>query len=137
MTADEANCYIDLPWVSGGRGPDNFDCWGLLLWVQRKHFGIHLPEREGSPDEMRALYREELQAGRWLITPRPLHGCGVLLRAGDRPHVGVYLQHDGGGVLHATEGVGVIFTPRQFLRPMGYPRVTWYEFLRRDDCPRA
>jgi cell wall-associated NlpC family hydrolase len=137
MTADEANRYISLPWVSGGRGPKCFDCWGLLLWVQRVHFGIQLPERGGSPDEMRGLYRDELQTGRWRIMPIPFHGCGVLLRAGDRPHVGIYLRHDGGGVLHATEGAGVIYTPRPNLRQMGYPRVTWYEFLSRDDRSRT
>ncbi|MEM5449849.1 NlpC/P60 family protein [Paraburkholderia guartelaensis] len=137
MTSDEVNAYINRPWVGGGRGPDSFDCWGLLAWVQREHFGIHLPERVTDPAGMRAIYHDELESGRWRIVPRPVHGCGVLLRSGDRPHVGVYLQIDGGGVLHAMEGVGVIYTSRHQLTVMGYPRATWYEFLPRDSHSHA
>jgi cell wall-associated NlpC family hydrolase len=136
MTADEVNAYINLPWVGGARGPDSFDCWGLLSWVQREHFGVFLPERSTDAAAMRAIYHDELDAGRWRIIQRPFHGCGVLLRAGDRPHVGVYLRLDGGGVLHAMEGVGVTYTLRSQLRAMGYPRATWYEFLSGDSHPR-
>jgi cell wall-associated NlpC family hydrolase len=129
MTADDANQYINRPWASGARGPDTFDCWGLLAWVQRHHFGIALPDLPDVPDERRDLYHAQMEAGSWRLVDRPVHGCGVLLRGGDRPHVGVYLNLDGGGVLHALEGVGVVFTPRPQLRMMGYPRASWYSFL--------
>ncbi|WP_081080567.1 NlpC/P60 family protein [Burkholderia cepacia] len=129
MTADEINRYVGRPWVAGARGPDAFDCWGLLSWVQREHFGVVLPERSLDPDAMRDRYREYVEAGRWRIAPRPVHGCGVLLRGGDQPHVGVYLKNDGGGVLHASEGVGVVFTLKRYLAEAGYARATWYEFL--------
>jgi cell wall-associated NlpC family hydrolase len=137
MTGEEANRYIGKPWVSGAHGSDSFDCWGLLGWVQEHYFGYVMPELPAMPDETRALYHDQLASGAWRIVPRPIHGCGVLLRDGDRPHVGVYLRHDGGGVLHATEGVGVIYTPRQHLKMLGYPRATWYEFLSRDGGSRG
>ncbi len=128
MRADEINRYIGLPWVNGARGPDAFDCWGLLAWVQRAHFGIDLPERSIEPAVMRAIYRDEVEAGRWRILARPVHGCGALLRDGDQPHVGIWLQCDGGGVLHALAGAGVIFTQRRDLKDAGYERTTWYQF---------
>ena len=128
MTADEINSYIGRPWVAGARGPDAFDCWGLLAWIEREHFGIVLPERSLDATAMRGIYREEIESGRWRIVPRPVHGCGALLRDGDQPHVGIWLQCDGGGVLHALEGAGVVFTRRRNLRDAGYERTTWYEF---------
>ncbi|WP_390679464.1 NlpC/P60 family protein [Burkholderia anthina] len=118
-----------MRWVDGARGPDTFDCWGLLVWIQREHFDIRLPERAIDPGVMRDLYRTEVDAGRWRIVPHPFDGCGVLLRGGDQPHVGVFLQNDGGGVLHAAEGAGVVYTPKRYLGEVGYARATWYKFL--------
>jgi cell wall-associated NlpC family hydrolase len=129
MTFSEANRYIGLPWVDGGKGPDCFDCWGLLRWVQLHHFGVSLPDLPMLPDVRRDLYREQMDSGKWQIIERPVHGCGVLLRGGDRPHVGVYLCLDAGGVLHAQEGAGVIFTERANLKKVGYPRASWYSLL--------
>ena len=129
MTATEVNGYIGLPWVEGGRGPDSFDCWGLLSWVQARYFGRVLPELPCMPDATRDLYKTQMESGAWSIIDRPIHGCGVLLRGGDRPHVGVYLDLDGGGVLHAQEGAGVVFTAKQQLRMVGYGRASWYRFL--------
>ena len=129
MTADEINRYVGLPWMSGARGPDAFDCWGLLAWVEREHYGIALPERSIDPEAMLSVYRAQIDSRRWRVVSRPSDGCGVLLRGGDRPHVGVYLSNDGGGVLHASEGVGVVYTRKQYLEGAGYARATWYEFL--------
>lgn len=129
MTSDQANTYIGLPWVDGARGPGSFDCWGLLRWVQLHHFNLVLPDLPAMPDMRRELYREQMKSGTWSVIDRPVHGCGVLLRGGDRPHVGVYLDLDGGGVLHAQEGAGVIYTERSKLKKVGYPRASWYSFL--------
>lgn len=129
MTADEINRYVGMRWVEGARGPDAFDCWGLLAWIQREYYGVSLPDRAVDPEVMRDLYRDQVASGRWRISPIPADGCGVLLRGGDRPHVGVYLSNDGGGVLHAAEGVGVVFTLKRYLGEAGYARATWYEFL--------
>ncbi|CPK74677.1 Uncharacterised protein [Bordetella pertussis] len=57
---------------------------------------------------------------------QPEHGDGVLLRAGNDPHVGIYLDLDGGGVLHAMEGRGVIFSPMRALVTMGFSQPTFY-----------
>ena len=128
MNAEDVNGYIGLPWVDGATGPDSYDCWGLLRWIQVNHFSRSLPDLPTLPEETRNLYRGQIESGAWTVIDRPEHGSGVLLRGGDRPHVGVYLNIDGGGVLHAQERVGVIFTAKQQLRIMGYPRASWYRF---------
>lgn len=129
MNAIDVNRYIGLPWVSGGSGPAAFDCWGLLSWVQLHHFGICLPSLPSEADDRRRLYQAQIDTRAWQIEPAPFHGCGVLLRGGDRPHVGVYLQLDAGGVLHAQDGIGVVFTERANLKRVGYPRASWYRFV--------
>jgi cell wall-associated NlpC family hydrolase len=119
--------YIGKPWVAGGTGPEEFDCWGLLTHVAREHFGRKLPGIMGlTEDERREAYRRGLEGGLWRLVEHPQHGDAVLLRGGSSPHVGVYLDIDGGGVLHALEGVGVIFSRRVVLPTQGYGRVQFY-----------
>ena len=35
--------YIGLEFESRGRGPDKFDCWGLVVYIYQKQFNIKLP----------------------------------------------------------------------------------------------
>ena len=36
--------YIGKPFVDGGRGPDDFDCWGLVKSIYLTEFNIELPD---------------------------------------------------------------------------------------------
>jgi hypothetical protein len=74
------------------------------------------------------MYQERMTSHAWEIICAPEHGAGVLMRGGDDPHVGIWLECDGGGVLHAMERVGVIWTPRQTLRLIGFSRLKYYRF---------
>lgn len=125
MTAQEVNRYIGLPWVYGARGPMEYDCWGLLKAVRDAHFGGGIPDTPLG-DAARDLYSEKLRSRDWEIVDTPSHGDGVLLREGDEPHVGVYLDLDGGGVLHAQDGTGVVFTSIRDLRLIGYSYPKFY-----------
>lgn len=129
MTADEINGYLGLPWVAGARGPVAFDCWGLLRHIQNTHYGRRLPDVTlGQGGTAGEAYADRMQSGAWELTPQPFDGAGVLLRAGSDPHVGVWLDVDGGGVLHALEGVGVVFQAPQSLRMSGFGRMKFYRF---------
>lgn len=125
MTPDQANAYIGCSWVMGGRGPDAFDCWGLLKEIRDIHFGGGIPE-VAFGDAARDLYGTKMRSGDWELVAAPKHGDGVLLRDGDDPHVGIYLDFDGGGVLHAQEGSGVVFTGMRELRFLGYSHAKFY-----------
>jgi len=35
---------IGKPFVDGGRGPDEFDCWGLVKFIYDREFGIDVPD---------------------------------------------------------------------------------------------
>ncbi|SDV49829.1 NlpC/P60 family protein [Chitinasiproducens palmae] len=129
MNASDAAQYIGKRWEAGARGPDAWDCWGLLLHVQREHFGLALPELPGTEMQTRAVYQGKLVTGEWELIDRPEHGAGALLRGGREPHVGVWLAIEGGGVLHALEGFGVIWTPGRDLRRLGYSRTRYHRFI--------
>jgi len=128
MNAAEINCYVGLPYLAGGRGPEAFDCWGLLVHLQREHFGREFPDLQmGDAAASFAAYERRRASGEWVVIPRPAHGAPALMRAGMHPHVGTWLAVDGGGVLHAQEGAGVVWTPGSRLNLAGYGRIHYYE----------
>ena len=36
--------YIGKPFIDGGRGPDNFDCWGLVKYIYEKEYKIYVED---------------------------------------------------------------------------------------------
>lgn len=126
MTPEQANRYIGCPWVSGGDDIETgINCWNFLRYIQREYFGIDVPTAELG-DPMAQLFAQQIQSGEWAPVPAPFHGCGVQLKSGNDPHVGVWLDIEGGGVLHALEGHGVVWTRRSRLGGMGFVRLKYY-----------
>lgn len=122
--------YIGLPYERGGQGPDAYDCAGLFRRIMMRHFGVDMPVVV-APDyddglSMVGLIQTQAEAQGWSPAPAPpQHGDMVVIR---RPyHVGVWLDIDGGGVLHATRTAGVIWTPDAAWRSSGFGR---REYLR-------
>lgn len=117
---------IGKPYLRGAAGPDAFDCYGLVDHVWQGQFNRALPTRElayaAKPSDWRRL-----QA--------PADGALVfMVFAGDR-HVGVWLDDDGGGVLHAVEPdnwwpgdrrPAVVFETLFALRLRGYMKTRFY-----------
>ena len=115
-----AEDLIGRPYRAGGQGPDAFDCWGLVRWVMANRFGRALPAIPVGASDIRAVliaFRHHPERRRWSAVERPGEGDCVLLRRSRHPvHVGVWLAADGGGLLHAVEGTGVVFQrPRDLL----------------------
>lgn len=127
MNAEEAEDYVGLPYKEGSYGPDSYNCWGLLYTIQTKHFGVKMPMAPiGDSDRCQQMFKDHVRYGEWTELANPEHGAGALLRGGTEPHVGVYLDIDGGGILHALEGVGVVFTTLDQLNPLGFARTKYY-----------
>jgi hypothetical protein len=104
--------YIGIPWEEGGEGPDAFDCMAFVGHIQRKHFGVELPKIV-IPDyqdrrSLVGLIGNHPENKNWLPVDAPRHGDSVLVRS--PAHYGVWLDIDGGGVLHCLRGAGVVFT---------------------------
>lgn len=127
MNAQQVIQYIGLPHEDGATGPYAYDCWGLLRHVQQAYFGIVMPIAPiGDVDACLAMYEDEMASGRWRTVEVPEHGDGVLLRGGRLPHVGTWLDIDGGGILHSLSGSGVIYSNARNTKLLGFARVTYY-----------
>lgn len=127
--------YIGIPWQAGAQGPDAFDCMSFFGFVQKHHFNIDVPSIIApdyeNPAVLVALFRHHEERQRWETVAHPFEGCAVLMR---KPmHIGVWLDADGGGVLHCVRGCGVVFTKDSAWPTSGFGR---REYLKVVLCPQ-
>ena len=122
--------YIGKPWVNGGQGPDEFDCWGFFRHVQREHFGREVQLIDVDANDLRTVARnfsDHDERSRWHKVDEPRDGDAVLMAHGKYPsHVGIWIDVDGGGVLHCTRGEGVVFSSPSSLKTSGWGRLEFY-----------
>lgn len=117
---------IGRPYRLGGRGPESWDCWGLVLEVLRTRFAVTVPDYGAdTPDDStdfpgmarlamagagdgwhRLLSRPNLRAPlSWPSSGPEQPGDVVLMRRGLYPcHVGIVVAAD--WMIHAQEGIG-------------------------------
>lgn len=124
---------IGRPWQAGGRGSDAFDCWGLVRFCWREQFGIEVPEIPVDAADLRRVldaFRDHPERRRWRLVTEPREGDAVLMRQSRHPvHVGLWLEVDGGGVLHAARGIGVAFQNPRDLHLQGWRIEGIYRFM--------
>ena len=124
--------YIGIPWAAGCQGPDAYDCMGFFRKIQADHFNIDVPQII-APDYMDPtvlvdLFNKHTERTNWVRMDKPRHGCAVIVH---RPmHIGVWLDIDGGGVLHCVKGIGVIFTHNSSWAVSGFGRREFFEHLK-------
>lgn len=129
-----AAALIGRPYAAGAEGPEEFDCWGLFRSVQRDFFGRHVPampevERLDLMACARAI-RDSGERANWLPVEIPREGDAVLMARASHPsHVGVWIDTDGGGVLHCVQGAGVLFSSLAALRRDGWGGVRFYRAM--------
>lgn len=86
---------LGKPYRVGARGPDEFDCWGLVVYLYREAYKITLaeiPTPELLPTRTLAeTAEEEMDAGDWTEVTEPQDGDVVALsRSKIIHHVGVW-----------------------------------------------
>lgn len=124
--------YVGTPWVAGAQGPDEFDCMAFFRFVQQRHFGIEVPQiiapDYDDPLALSSMFTDHPERQRWTQVTKPFHGCAVLVR---RPmHIGVWIDVDGGGVLHCVRGAGVVFTHDSAWLTSGFGRREYFELAK-------
>ena len=122
--------YMGLPYAEGATGPAAFDCWGLVRAVQREQFGRELPVIQPGQYDALALarqFRDDPERRRWVQTDVPIEGAIVLMSHGRRPHhCGIWLETDGGRVLHAERPHGVAAPGLAQLRMAGWGAISYW-----------
>lgn len=98
------SAFVGLPWRDRGRGPDGFDCWGLLIAAFKAGTGIQLPtysaDYSNSADERETRAVLAGERGDWSKiderASRPFDAA--LMTIGKRVHVGLLVRR--GLMLH-------------------------------------
>jgi len=104
-----AQNYIGLKYEKLGRGPESYDCWGIIIKVYKDVFGITLPDFLYTADI--AGYIETVKNKKELFNKieSPETGDIVLMKIKTAPiHTGIYISP--GFVLHGyNEITGIVF----------------------------
>lgn len=120
---------IGKPWRLGARGPEAFDCYGLVVWIYRTQLGKRLDSLESLnvADLASVLRAVESQDRHWRELAKPEHLCLVGMSTHTRiHHVGVWLDFEGGKVLHAMEGGTVVAQKVVSLKSAGFRTFKFY-----------
>lgn len=124
---------IGRPWISGHQGPDSFDCWGFFRYVQRTHFKLEVPFIDADAENFRDVAKKfggSQERDNWISQTTPKDGDAVLMAHCKYPsHVGIWIDADGGGVLHCVRGEGVVFGTLTSLKNSGWARVEFYRHV--------
>jgi len=116
--------YIGKPWVKDAEGPDSFNCWSMVRFIYREQLGVDLPVVDVDALNLLAVaraFRDSEAYGDWAKVDQPQDFDGVAMsHAKDPHHVGIWLDVDGGGVLHCVQGVGVMFSTPTNLQLSGW-----------------
>lgn len=130
----DLNTLIGKPYVVGKEGPDEYDCWGLAKFIQKELFGRELPSIQESPSSLKGLMnfvKEHEVRKKWQVAKNyPIHGQLVELSKSENPfHIGVYLNIDGGGILHSIDKLGVCFDKIRIMKIMGWRKMVFHDFI--------
>lgn len=119
MFSGDVNDLIGKPYADGGGdGINSFDCGSLVRYITG--IDVHFVPSCKMGDIRAIVKAIEKNKRHFNILKEPKEKCIVSLSRLNKPHhVGVYIK---GGVLHATEGVGVVFSSFQNLKDNGF---TW------------
>lgn len=124
------NDFVGLPYREGARGPDAFDCYGLIAAVLKAARGVSLPDfyqdAPGPQSASRAISAAlagEVSGGRSVKVETPQDYDIAVVGSTARPHhVGVVID---GGVLHASRAFGSAWHPFSRFQ-MLYPHTEFY-----------
>lgn len=123
--------YIGIPYARGARGPYQYDCWGIIQLIYSNEKGISLPEMPGiSAEDLRAIHNCILEESKhdWQETAIPKEGCVVVMGSQVvMHHVGIWIDCDGGKVLHNRAGQNTIAESIRRIRLKGMKRIKFYQ----------
>ena len=109
-----------------------WDCWGVFFYAAERVLDTsldrHLDVPTKNPRAFARVAAQEVGSGDWRKLSIPKHGCAVLMAEGARfQHVGMWLDINGGRLLHSREGAGVVLDGAVHLS--NYNLVEYWEYV--------
>ena len=130
---DYINQLIGRPWVRGAEGPEAFDCWSCAKHIEELFFGRAMPSFTDPPSALRALAKLIKHHGhraKWQRVDQPVHGALVeLAHVREAFHIGVWLNVEGGGILHCNQRVGVAWDTQLKLQAAGWRGFYYHDWI--------
>jgi hypothetical protein len=124
--------YIGKPWEVASAGPGSYDCWGLVVEIHKRFHNRDLQIISVEENNLRELIQtidSHPERAFWDVIHNPMEGDIALMRQSRHPiHVGIWLDVDGGGMLHSMQGAGVIFQNLQSLTLAGWKVENYYRY---------
>lgn len=132
--------YLGKPWASGAQGPDAFDCWGLVRYVQKSQFNRHLPMIMVDGLDTSAIidtFKTHGEYAHWQQIDAPVEGdCVITKSSPTRPeHVGIWVNVDGGRILQAVYGSGVVLVSPRATRKLIGQHLEYWRYLELESKP--
>ncbi len=124
--------YLNTRYVHGGRGPDEYDCWGLVRAVRSEIFGLpELPSHADVPPPDKRRMTElcaDIQECAHLVECEPKEGAIATAWAGRLcVHVGILVVADSRPwILETDEPTGPTLTPIRTFESR-FSRVVYYD----------
>lgn len=124
MDEIDVSKYIGKGYKENSRGPDEYDCYSLMLSIQKDlgHELIDCRYDARTKESRKRAIEDGKKDPHFEKIEKPLAGCIVILYYKDVPqHVGVYIGK--GKVIHATFDRGVIIEELRSLNVEGFYKV--------------
>lgn len=120
---------LGAKFVWGGRGPNEFDCWGLVIEIYRR-MGIELldqwQDQVENHLEISKIYEAYSKSPLWLKNDSLLIGSVIALSTHFKiHHIGVLTPW---GVMHTTKGIGAIIQDEIALKRSRYKILGSYTY---------
>jgi len=78
-----ATDYIGKPWKVASDGPEDFDCWGLVVDIHRRFYGRELeiiPVEESNLRQLIKTFDAHPEKQNWDTVKNPIEGDIALMR---------------------------------------------------------
>jgi len=104
--------HMGCRWKAHAYGPDSFDCWGFVYHIFKTVKGIEIERYQYVDPHNRKnvanAFCDNVNVVTWEKLEKPLEFSVVLLGRSKYPtHCGIYLNVDGGVIVHCSERGGV------------------------------
>jgi hypothetical protein len=117
----EKYIWADWRWAENGNGPTVWNCWNFDREVQRAEFGRHLPPLPiGDSKGVLAALEAFPARAQWRKRLAGFCEGDIVVMRGVDLHVGVWVEADGGGVLHCQRDLDVCFDDLPALAAHGF-----------------
>ncbi len=135
MPAQDASAWFLELVIGQDYDPTGLHCWELVRQCQQTVFKRDLPLVLVAPERRRELLdMMELRKlnPHYVEVPEPVHGAVVFMTKNGHDvsraacHAGVWLDLDGGGILHTDDPHGVVFETMLQIKLRNWGDFSWY-----------